>query len=461
MQRLLALLAAAGTCSSASKRAAEPPALSFGLPHVVDKLKQAMPDDFLAFVAPGSPAGAPAFILGREFNTLSSDGVTWRNASASGRHFSSVIHHFPKQCEAQACTEVTAIGAWVSSNATHWATDKSWSFSLSPAAPHDVVTKRNPGLLSFSGLPRPSKATLRMGGTTSVTLPGGRGMLFTAIVRWGGVEALGCNHSLPAATSCNQSSIVVYHANAKGKDWRFLSALADAHDYPESLEGPNEHDLTLGPDGKTLVAVVRFDGGDGPPHHNNIRPFGPPHYLPYHRTISRNFGKSWDRLQPIAQAGCARPRLLVMGNRLLLSGGRFRVGGNTSDVLLWVSEDGYGEAWESYSLSYQHNLGVKRGGGANVPPFNSLVNLSNTSGTGPRQTNAYTSLARLDSERFVVLYDQKLMLDERTKPPFHLNISSYAMVVALNAKGKSGGGSGGGGGVAQVGEASASQKAEE
>jgi hypothetical protein len=358
---------------------------------------------------------------------MSTDGVTWRNASA--RHLSSIIHHFPKQCQGQVCTEVTSIGAWASSNGTYWATDKAWSFSLSPAAPHDVVGKRSPGQISFSGLPRFSKATMRMGGSTSVALPGGRGMLFTAIVRWGGAQALGCDHSLPVVTTCNQSSIVVYHCDARGKDWRFLSVLADAHDYPESLEGPNEHDLTLGPDGKTLVAVVRFDGGDGPPHRLNFRPFGPPHYLPYHRTISRDFGKTWDRLQPIAGAGCARPRLLVMGNKMLLSGGRFRVDGNTSDVLLWVSRDAYGEAWESHSLSHQHNLGVDRG--ANVPPFNSLVNRSNTTGTGPRQTNAYTSLVRLDNRRFVVFYDQKLMLDKRTQPPFHLNITSYAMVITL------------------------------
>ena len=67
-----------------------------------------------------------------------------------------------------------------------------------------------------------------------------------------------------------------------------------------------------------------------------------------------------------------------------------------------MSEDGYGEAWSPYSLSYQHNLGVARG--ANVPAFNAAVNLSNTTGTGPRQTNAYTSLVRLDERRAMVLY---------------------------------------------------------
>ena len=369
-------------------------------------------------------------MLGREFNWMSTDaGSSWLNSSAN--HFSSVIHHFPKQCAGQVCSEVTSVGAFTSeSNSSYWVTDHSYTFSLSVSAPYHMLGRRNQGRVEFMGLPRPSKSAIRMGGATSLELPGGRGMLFTSIVRWGGAEALGCNHTLPPLSSCNQSSIVVYHSNTHGKQWRFISVLADAHDYPLSLEGPNEHDLTVGPDGKTLIAVVRFDGGDGPPHRGTYRPFGPPHYSRYHITSSRDFGKTWLKLSPIANAGCARPRLLVMGDTLLLSGGRFRVDGNTSDVLLWVSHDGLGKSWEPYSISYQHNLGVMRG--AHVPAFNGNVNLSNTTGTGPRQTNAYTSLVRLDAQRAMIFYDQKLMLDERTKPPFHLNITSYSMVVSLS-----------------------------
>ena len=59
--------------------------------------------------------------------------------------------------------------------------------------------------------------------------------------------------------------------------------------------------LGAGPDGETLIAVVRFDGGDGPPHVGDVRPFGPPHYLPYYRAVSRDFGRSWSRLTPIAR----------------------------------------------------------------------------------------------------------------------------------------------------------------
>ena len=45
---------------------------------------------------------------------------------------------------------------------------------------------------------------------------------------------------------------------------------------------PNRHDMTLLPDGKTLLAVLRLDGGDGGPG----PPAEPYHYLPYHRSVS-------------------------------------------------------------------------------------------------------------------------------------------------------------------------------
>ena len=49
---------------------------------------------------------------------------------------------------------------------------------------------------------------------------------------------------------------MVVFRSADGVRWRFLSVLADARDYPQSYEGPNEHDITYLPDRKTLLAVV-------------------------------------------------------------------------------------------------------------------------------------------------------------------------------------------------------------
>ena len=77
---------------------------------------------------------------------------------------------------------------------------------------------------------------MRLGGTTSVALGTGGGMLLTAFVQWGGAPSSTCDHSRPVRT-CNQTSIVVFRSD-DGVRFRYLSTLADAHDYPQSLEGP-------------------------------------------------------------------------------------------------------------------------------------------------------------------------------------------------------------------------------
>jgi hypothetical protein len=249
---------------------------------------------------------------------------------------------------------------------------------------------------------------MRLGGTTSVALPLG-GFLMTAIVQWGGKPSTTCNDADPVNT-CNQSSIVLFksvstsHPHKSDKEpyrWKFLSVIADAHDYPQSLEGPNAHDMTFLADGKTLLAVIRLDGGDG----GLKPPLQPYTYLNYYQTISEDYGLTWSRLRRI-NAGCARPRLLLIGSIVILSGGRFRTYGNTSDVLLWVSKDGQGESWVPFSLSYRHNLGVSAMH-SSYPLFDSMVNFSGPTFSLPRETNAYTSLVRLNTTSFMVLYDQR------------------------------------------------------
>jgi hypothetical protein len=52
--------------------------------------------------------------------------------------------------------------------------------------------------------------------------------------------------------------------------WEYLATMADADDYPESEEGPNEMDMAVLKDG-SLLAIFRLDAGDGRDHP----------YLPY------------------------------------------------------------------------------------------------------------------------------------------------------------------------------------
>jgi hypothetical protein len=105
----------------------------------------------------------------------------------------------------------------------------------------------------------------------------------------------------------------------------------------------------------------------------------------------------------MAGAGCARPRLLQLGDSyapLLMSGGRMKNNG-TDDNDLWISWRGakypaVPPLWEHYSVSYWHNVLSP----ANVPKFTAAVN----STTGARETSAYTALVPVGRCSAVLLY---------------------------------------------------------
>lgn len=155
-------------------------------------------------------------------------------------------------------------------------------------------------------------------------------------------------------------------------------------------QGPNEMDLAWLPDGKTILAMIRLDGGDGPKTHP---------YVNYHRSVSTDRGKSWSALTAV-DAGCARPRLLQLGTTMLLSGGRRR-NENTSDVILWAATDGTGEVWAAHSLSAAHNAGQ-------TDPALRYDAKVNSSSYSPRETNSYTSLVALSAKTALVVYDMIL-----------------------------------------------------
>lgn len=274
---------------------------------------------------------------------------------------------------------------------------------------------------------------LGFGGSASIKLPDGGGYLHTAIVQLaapstnfrrntnGSSRAASC----PPTPYCapqyccpswcrvdpgNRTSVIVFKST-DGVKWDFLSVLANASDHPESFEGLNEHDITLLPDGKTLMAAVRFDGGDGCSGATSAET---QHYANYHSSVSTDMGASWSTLTPLP-AGCARPRLATFGSSLVLTGGRHR-NANTSDVLLWHNVDGRGIEWLPYSLSYHHNQGGGAASGKSnvVRQFDSRVNESKNF-VLPRETNAYTSVFQVASNAFMVIYDQILPCSERQR----------------------------------------------
>ena len=353
----------------------------------------------------------------RSLSNRTGAALAWR---ASGRL--GLAETFPSQCDSP-CTSVETFGAFVpvlsgSAQAVAFNASGGRCFSVADNGAGASVREAPAAaaLRTFRGLPRPvisgkfSSGGFRLGGSASARLSNSGALLATAIVTFAGQEHL----TYPQATS-----VVLFRStDGAGARWDYVSTVADACDFPWSQEGPNEMDLVVlpgaeagaeagadaGPDAEpeAVLVVVRMDGGDGPVSHP---------YANYYRALSVDGGATWAPPTPIANAGCARPRLLRLGRRgALLSGGRMR-NANTSDVLLWHNGDARDPAspWVPHSLSDRHNAGTG-------PPPRFAVNASlrfdahvNSTTFGPRQTNAYTSLARLNESAFVVTYDMHLV----------------------------------------------------
>lgn len=112
-------------------------------------------------------------------------------------------------------------------------------------------------------------------------------------------------------------------------NWQYHGVVANASGpggYPNSTFGPDENDVALLADGKTLLCVMRMDG-DSSCSTNS--------YKLYAAIYSHDDGATWSRAVPIPGAGCARPRLLKLeGGPLILSGGRLCVE-ETDDISIW------------------------------------------------------------------------------------------------------------------------------
>ena len=83
-------------------------------------------------------------------------------------------------------------------------------------------------------------------------------------------------------------------------NWEFAgraAALTELTGYPEWFgpgEGPNEHDLVLLADGKTLMVVTRIDGNDGGPPYCSVR------HTP--KNYHHSFSSDGERLPPANSA---------------------------------------------------------------------------------------------------------------------------------------------------------------
>ena len=111
--------------------------------------------------------------------------------------------------------------------------------------------------VSFESLPQPLNCSqdgvtadcfwLHAGGTAAVP----NGTLLTSAVPW-------LNGRFGATKS--SAGIFAWHST-NGLQWTFRGTMATAAQFPKSGEGPNENDVTVLADGKTLLSVFRIDDG--------------------------------------------------------------------------------------------------------------------------------------------------------------------------------------------------------
>ena len=162
-----------------------------------------------------------------------------------------------------------------------------------------------------------------------------------------------------------------------GKLWDFVSVAVNHTQFHDPTIGPNEHDVSLLSDGKTLMLVMRpnTDGkGNGCPEAGGKHPS---HF--YVQVYSRDSGRTWTQPRMIPGAGAVRPRLLLLESGvLIMSGGRMCRGQAEAAPLcrptaqlsgggafVWINADGLADAagtrngseWVAHCVTAAHNDG--------------------------------------------------------------------------------------------------------
>lgn len=180
-----------------------------------------------------------------------------------------------------------------------------------------------------------------------IALPGG-GWLAGVCIVWNGIQP----HSSPDGPF-PPLSILAFRSD-DGYKWRFASVIANESQVPWSTFGPNEHDLTVLGDNKSIMAAIRIVSRASV-HQHRARVLqtcdaacgqdgdagcSSGTYRYYYQSYSTDSGSSWTVPRQIHGAGCARPRLIRIepSGPLLMSGGRLCVE-NTTGIFLWVNQN--------------------------------------------------------------------------------------------------------------------------
>eukprot|EP00039_Didymoeca_costata_P030433 m.29518 g.29518 ORF g.29518 m.29518 type:complete len:419 (+) comp8110_c0_seq1:134-1390(+) len=192
----------------------------------------------------------------------------------------------------------------------------------------------------------------------------------------------------PGSVCCN-GSVVAYVSEDNGATWQFKSTIASKQHmggFP-SEEGPNENDVVLLKDGKTILCVIRKDGGDGVPDHRHV---------PYMLATSTDQGATWTLKEAPASLMSARPRATVLPNgALIIAGGR-------PALNMWVSPDGFGQKWITIDIPTEHNKLVTN---SSLKYCDEFLNANSTLGWA--QSSAYTQIVAVSNDEGLVCYERQ------------------------------------------------------
>eukprot|EP01045_Picozoa_sp_COSAG04_P016816 COSAG04_NODE_1438_length_6767_cov_2.368026_1_plen_295_part_10 len=134
---------------------------------------------------------------------------------------------------------------------------------VGPDGSLQLTTSRLPVSVNLGDCPSSFNVTYGLGndftGPEVLRLRDGSYIATLALV-WAGSNKLSPHHY-------PQLSVAAFRST-DGRRWEYSSVVANASDFPWSVYGPQENDMALLADGKTIVCLLRMDGDGGCPYHD-------------------------------------------------------------------------------------------------------------------------------------------------------------------------------------------------
>jgi hypothetical protein len=233
---------------------------------------------------------------------------------------------------------------------SRWTLNGRREFTLTHDGGSFVMSSPDARNVTFSGIPYPGASFSGYGSGERnfgiARMADGRYVMQTAII-WNGLRKIYPKHQRPPFS-------VLAFVSSDSFNWQYAATVANWSSLGiPKLAGPNESDLTVLADNKTLMSVSRMDGDGSCATPTTTT------YKYYHASFSTDNAATWSHPKQIDGAGCVLPRLhLLPGGPLVLSGGRLCVEG-VSGLFLWVNADVSSDANSAFVQNQVASAGDK------------------------------------------------------------------------------------------------------